>query len=454
RNLLLRHTDKALAHPLLLAALTQAVNHEPAFEHLLTAMRRVLLLEALPARFEDKTLYSFAVALSQQCFNNEYVWAVAPAETSALAELAIDWDALEAGNPAASRALLLHMLYSPPHVVVAEHLTAEAARAIRPRMLADVVYARLAEEAELSALAADIPVICSAQDETSVRVARQYETSPYPRWNSVFIPPKASAERTLSHFLPPEKLTFLHAPFKVLVAGAGTGQHAIAVAERYGDNADVLAVDLSRRSLAYGRAKASKLGVNNLRFAGADIRAIPPEEAGPFDIIESVGVLHHLADPFAGWQALLRLLRPGGLMAVGFYSATARKPVAKLRGMPDYPGAGCSDDAARNFRAELMASPEKAGGLLRSHDFYALSNFRDLLLHEHEHPVTLPEIEVFLRDNGLVFRGFSIPQPLEGAFAKMFPDDSAPGTLANWAAFEEKHPQVFETMYQFWCEKV
>ncbi|MEJ2119004.1 MAG: class I SAM-dependent methyltransferase, partial [Alphaproteobacteria bacterium] len=307
RALLLQHTDKALNHPLLLAALTQAANHDPAFEHLLTAMRRVLLLEASPARFEDKTLYAFAVALSQQCFNNEYAWAVTSAESTALAELPIDWAALSSGNPAASRALLLHLLYAPPHAIISDRLTAETARAIRPRILAEMVSAHLAEEAELSALAADIPVICAPQDETSARVARQYEASPYPRWKSLFVPPKASAHRTLSHFLPPERLTFLEKPFKVLVAGAGTGQHAIAVAERYGDNADVLAVDLSRRSLAYGRAKAAQLGVNNLRFAGADIRAIPPEEAGPFDIIEAVGVLHHLADPFAGWQALLPL---------------------------------------------------------------------------------------------------------------------------------------------------
>ncbi len=388
RSLLLRRTEKTLTHPLLLAALARDVNHDPDFERLLTAMRRVILMELPAERFEDKALLSFAVALLQQCLNNEHVFASEPDERARLQTLAVDWEALPGGSRSDARRLLLHLLYEAPDAVIAGRLTADDCRKLRPRTFAEVVGVRLLEDARLDALAADIPAIGAVLDETSERVARQYEAHPYPRWTSLHMPAGGAARRGLERFFAPESLSFLDNPFKVMIAGAGTGRHSLSAAVRYGDNADVLAVDLSRRSLAYGKSKAERFGVTNLRFAAGDIRAIGPE-TGLFDVIEAVGVLHHLADPFAGWRALLRLLRPGGLMAVGLYSAVSRRNIAQLRGEPGHPGPGCDDEAARAYRAELMARPGGAGGIIKSHDFYALSNFRDLLLHEHEVPVTL-----------------------------------------------------------------
>ena len=46
------------------------------------------------------------------------------------------------------------------------------------------------------------------------------------------------------------------------------------------------------------------------------------------DLIESLGVLHHLADPWEGWDRLLALLRPGGVMMLGLYSQPARRSKA------------------------------------------------------------------------------------------------------------------------------
>ena len=48
-----------------------------------------------------------------------------------------------------------------------------------------------------------------------------------------------------------------------------------------------------------------------------------------FDIIESVGVLHHMDDPSAGWKVLVDRLRSGGLMKVGLYSDIARQHIVK-----------------------------------------------------------------------------------------------------------------------------
>lgn len=453
RNLLLKRTDKCLSHPLLHAALARDINHDPDFERLLTAMRCVILMELPSERMEDRALTGFISALLQQCLNNEYVFAASPEEKSRLGALPIDWTALAGGNPIDARHLLLHLLYQPPRAVLGGRLTCDDCRKLRPRAFAEIITARLKEDARLSELAREIPSISEVKDKTSQRVAQQYEANPYPRWTSMHLPARDSARRVLERYFAPEALSFMDEPFKVLIAGAGTGMHAIAVCVRYGDKADVLAIDLSRRSLAYGKVRAPLFGVDNVRFAQADILNIRPD-AGLYDVVEAVGVLHHLADPFEGWRALLKVLRPGGLMALGLYSAMSRQNIADLRASADFPGAGCDEDAARDYRARLMARPDDGTAwLVKSHDFYALSNFRDLVLHEHERPVRLGEVAEFLKKNGLVFRGFVLPAPVEAEFLSMFPDDVLPGQLCNWEAFEAKHPHTFDGMYQFWCEK-
>src|SRR5207244_436635 len=102
---------------------------------------------------------------------------------------------------------------------------------------------------------------------------------------------------------------------EILVAGGGTGQQPIDVSRRY-KNTKVLAVDLSLTSLSYAERQTRALGLENIHYAQADIVQLG-SIGRTFDLIESVGVLHHLADPLAGWKILLSLLRPGGFMMVG-----------------------------------------------------------------------------------------------------------------------------------------
>jgi SAM-dependent methyltransferase len=452
RALLLRRTDKVLSQPLLLAALASPIA-TPQWERLLTAMRKLVLLEMPAARFEDKALTNLVLALIRQCLANEYVFAVGEEEALRLAETTVDAGALLAGEPGEARRLMLNLLYRPPRDVLGKRLPIEEARTIRPRGLGELVATAFEDEDGQAVLAAEIPAIGAIEDAVSQKVAGQYEAHPYPRWTSLQMPPEGSGRSRLERFFAPESLEFLDRPFKLLIAGAGTGRQAIAAAVRYGPMADVLAIDLSRRSLAYGMAKAARFEVTNIRFVQADLKALRQEE-GPFDVIEAVGVLHHMAEPFKGWQALLGLLRPGGLMLTGLYSAMARRHIAKIRSEADYPGPGCDDETARRYRQTLLdRTDEAAANLTLSQDFYTLNEFRDLVLHEHERPIFLSEIEAFLTQHALIFRGFSLPRPLVDRFFEAFPDDEWPGQLSNWSAFEERHPQTFDAMYTLWCEK-
>src|SRR5216684_4458265 len=98
----------------------------------------------------------------------------------------------------------------------------------------------------------------------------------------------------------------------VLVAGCGTGRHPIEVARQYRD-ARVLAVDLSLSSLCYAKRKTPAALAQRIAYAQADILKLGSIDR-TFDLIEVSGVLHHLADPIAGWRVLLALLRSGGFM--------------------------------------------------------------------------------------------------------------------------------------------
>ena len=129
-----------------------------------------------------------------------------------------------------------------------------------------------------------------------------------------------------------------------------------------------------------------------------------------------------------------------------------------MKEQPGYPGPECSDTEARAFRLQLMQreelKPELPGlGFVGSRDFYSLNEFRDLLLHQSERQLTIPQVEQMLQTNGLAFRGFTHDPIVRKAFAARFPDHPWPGRLADWNAFEEANPRVFDAMYRFWSEK-
>ncbi len=450
-TLVVKRTADVLAEQLLHRALANGVNTSIDVEWLLTGLRRALLIEVPSERFIDRDLFAFTIALAQQCQLNNHVFALTPAEQTQLATLVIDWPAVKAGDADAGRVLLMHLLYAPVAEVAAPHLAPADCTKLRPKALGEMLAPTLEAETRRAQIAEAIPSLGTIDDPVSQKVAAQYQQSPYPYWTSLHRPARGRAKRTLARIFPQERLGFMDEAFDVLIAGAGTGQHAIASAESYGPNAAVTAIDLSRPSLAYGKWMAQRLGVDNLDFAQADILGLDAD-TGPFHIIEAVGVLHHMADPLAGWRALLERLQPGGLMLVGLYSKVSRANVARLREHPAYPGPNCTDEQARAFRAALIADRTDET-LFDSKDFYTLNEFRDLALHTQETTCSLDEISAFLEEQQLSFAGFLLPGVVLRQFREAFPDSTAPGRLEDWAAFERQHPRTFDGMYTFWCAR-
>ena len=103
----------------------------------------------------------------------------------------------------------------------------------------------------------------------------------------------------------------------VLDAGCGNGRHAF-YAARYGAR-EVVAMDLSE---AVDTAYDNLGRLPNAHVVQGDIYHPPfrrPDGGGPFDFIYSIGVLHHLPDPEAGFQTLVGFVRPGGAIFAWVY---------------------------------------------------------------------------------------------------------------------------------------
>jgi len=248
-------------------------------------------------------------------------------------------------------------------------------------------------------------------------------------------------------------------PIEILVAGCGTGQHSIAATQRF-ENARVLAIDLSLTSLCYAKRKTRDMGLENIQYAQADIMGLnSPDLLGRggrmFDIIESVGVLHHLADPLAGWRKLLSLLRPGGFMRVGLYSEYARRNEAAAKGFIAERGYRPNPEDIRRFRQDVISDENalRFSKLLSARDFYTISECRDLLFHVKEHCYTLPQLKKNLRELDLAFIGFSVHPGIATQYRKRFPHDPSQTDLDSWHIFETEHPDTFTGMYQFWAQK-
>lgn len=100
----------------------------------------------------------------------------------------------------------------------------------------------------------------------------------------------------------------------VLEGGCGKGRHTRRVAG-WGAR-DIVAVDLSA---AVEVAFASTRGIENAHVIQADIYHLPLRQV--FDYAFSVGVLHHLPDPRAGFRSLVSKVKPGGHASAWVYGA-------------------------------------------------------------------------------------------------------------------------------------
>jgi 2-polyprenyl-3-methyl-5-hydroxy-6-metoxy-1,4-benzoquinol methylase len=190
--------------------------------------------------------------------------------------------------------------------------------------------------------------------------------------------------------LPP----LLRAGTRVLEVGSGTGWFSLAMAHHY--RADVTAIDFNPVAVERARQVATVLDAG-VSFSVADLFLYDPPR--PFDVVVSLGVLHHTNDCHAAVARVFdRFVRPGGHVLVGLYHRHGRAPF--LRHFREMRARGASE-------AEMLARYRELHSWLDD-DTQALSWFRDQVQHPHETQHTLAEFLPLMRAHGMELVATSI----------------------------------------------
>ncbi|MGI8935769.1 MAG: class I SAM-dependent methyltransferase [Phormidesmis sp.] len=202
---------------------------------------------------------------------------------------------------------------------------------------------------------------------------------------------------------------------RILDAGCGTG-----VGTEYlvhlNPAAEVVGIDLSAGAIAVATERCQRSGADRVAFHNLsiyDVDQIP----GEFDLINCVGVLHHLPDPVRGIQALAKKLAPGGIFHIFVYAELGRweiqltqQAIALLQGdrRGDY------KDGVQVGRTLFASLPEQNRLRKREETRWALENqrdecFADMYVHPQEIDYNVETLFDLIDASGLDFVGFSNP---------------------------------------------
>lgn len=255
------------------------------------------------------------------------------------------------------------------------------------------------------------------------RLRRQYEAYPYPARD-----PRDEAKRLItgspSHLAELDHYVFAGRrdaarPFRVLVAGGGTGDATVMLAQQLADAggpAEIVHIDLSEASLAIAEARVKARRLSNVVFRRLSLLDLPGSGLGPFDYVDCCGVLHHLDDPAAGLAALAAVVAETGGLELMVYGALGRAGVypaqAMLRALA---GDDEGEPAARVAVARRLLAQLPPTNWLKRNPFVADhlqgddAGLYDLLLHSQDRAYSVPEVAALAEGAGLRVTAFIEP---------------------------------------------
>ena len=249
-------------------------------------------------------------------------------------------------------------------------------------------------------------------------VKEQYEAYPYPERD-----PKDESQRLImgSPSMPAEIDHCLFGgrrdwsgTFRALVAGGGTGDGLIMLAQLLTDacrDYEITYIDLSERARAIAENRAEARQLKDINFVTGSLIDAP--SYGPFDYIDCCGVLHHLPEPQAGFDALAAALSPAGGMGLMVYAPYGRSGVYPLQ-----EAFGQLLDGS-DPKLRLRAARRVLQGVPEGHPFrrnphlsdhmQSDAGFYDLLLHSVDQPFNVFELARALDRAGLAISSFCEP---------------------------------------------
>lgn len=251
-------------------------------------------------------------------------------------------------------------------------------------------------------------------DKTYLKQVRdQYEELPYPprdpakELEALLFPMTCGLDR-LNYYHYEGKRDFRE-NFNVLVAGCGTGDAVVALAAQlYGTKAQITALDMSTASLNVAKARAEARGLDNIRFVHDSLLNVAAHAKQPFDLINCIGVLHHLEVPEAGLKALETVLAPGGVMHLMLYARYGRQSVYQMQSLmriinQHEPQTQRKVEYCRRVLNQLPPHHEfrRFVNTIMDVNHWGDAGLYDLLLHSHDVAYTVPQVYDFLASAGL-----------------------------------------------------
>jgi SAM-dependent methyltransferase len=195
------------------------------------------------------------------------------------------------------------------------------------------------------------------------------------------------------------------AGFRVLVAGGGTGDATVFLAEQLkAVGAEVVHLEVSATSLGIAKRRAEARGLANVEWVHASLLDLHSLGLGAFDYINCVGVLHHLEDPDAGVRALLGSLASGGALGLMVYGTLGRAGIYPMQELLAIATDGLDERRDRVHAArEILGSVPPTNWFRRGEDLYADhrlgdASFADLLLHPRDRSYSVEELYAWLVD--------------------------------------------------------
>ena len=208
---------------------------------------------------------------------------------------------------------------------------------------------------------------------------------------------------------------------RILDAGCGTG-----VGTEYlillNPHAEIVGVDISEKALEIAQKRSQQSGVATNHNHPISFHHLPLENAdqieGEFDLINCVGVLHHLPDPMAGIKALSKKLAPGGIFHIFVYAELGRWEIQLMQkaiSLLQTETKGDYKDGVFLGRKIFDSLPENNRLVKREKEKWSLENhrdesFADMYVHPQETDYNIDTLFELIEASGLEFIGFSNPQ--------------------------------------------
>lgn len=246
-------------------------------------------------------------------------------------------------------------------------------------------------------------------------VSQQYERWRYPRP----IQDLDALPEGIWHWFDPSRFHRLLWPDReyksdldILIAGCGTNQAAVFAYRNRG--AKVVGVDISQPSLDHQQYLKDKHELANLELHLLPIEELPTLGVD-FDLIVSTGVLHHMADPQAGMNALARCLRQDGAIGLTLYARYGRIGVEMLQAV-------FRDIGLRQDQASVDIVKKTIAMLSPSHPLQTYLQIEgeelqydgavvDTFLHGRDRSYTVDDCIDLVTSAGLVFQGWLLNSP-------------------------------------------